>query len=202
MPLNTPIYKELMILLMGPLFQFLAYFIILQLFPDNKDIINLYHYSILIFNLLPIYPLDGGKLLNLFFSLKFPLKRSLYMEIFISYLMVLIIILINKENININLIIITIFLLYKITKEYKQVELLYNKFLLERYLYKYNFSKSVIIQNINNFHKNKRHLLKLNDKYYLENEILQKIYKNRWHIKNCYAIILLLTEINWLVMGH
>lgn len=179
MPLNTPIHKELIILIMGPLFQFLAYFILLQILPNNKDIINLYHYSILIFNLLPIYPLDGGKLLNLFFSLKFPLKRSLYLEIFISYIMVLLIILINKENININLIIIIIFLFYKITKEYKQIELLYNKFLLERYLYKYNFSKSVIIKDINDFHRNKRHLLKLNDNYYLENEILQKIYKNR-----------------------
>ena len=195
MPLNTSIIKEIIILIMGPVFQVLAYFILLKIMPDQIESIKLYHYSILIFNLLPVYPLDGGKLVNLFFSLKFSFKNSFYLEILISYLMVFLLVIVNRENININLVIIVIFLLYKITKEYKQIELFYNKFLLERYINKYNFKHSIIINNINKFHRNKRHLLKTANKYYLEEEILKKIYKNRWHIKKCYAIILLLTEI-------
>lgn len=195
MPLNTSIIKEIIILIMGPVFQVLAYFILLKTMPDQIESIKLYHYSILIFNLLPVYPLDGGKLVNLFFSLKFSFKNSFYLEILISYLMVFLLIIVNRENININLLIIVIFLLYKITKEYKQIEFFYNKFLLERYINKYNFKHSIIINNINKFHRNKRHLLKTSNKYYLEEEILKKIYKNRWHIKNFYAIILLLTEI-------
>lgn len=179
MPLNTSIIKEIIILIMGPVFQVLAYFILLKIMPDQIESIKLYHYSILIFNLLPVYPLDGGKLVNLFFSLKFSFKNSFYLEIFISYLMVFLLIIVNRENININLVIIVIFLLYKITKEYKQIELFYNKFLLERYINKYNFKHSIIINNINKFHRNKRHLLKTSNKYYLEEEILKKIYKNR-----------------------
>lgn len=179
MPLNTSIIKEIIILIMGPVFQGLAYFILLKIMPDQIESIKLYHYSILIFNLLPVYPLDGGKLVNLFFSLKFSFKNSFYLEILISYLMVFLLILVNRENININLVIIVIFLLYKITKEYKQIELFYNKFLLERYINKYNFKHSIIINNINKFHRNKRHLLKTANKYYLEEEILKKIYKNR-----------------------
>lgn len=195
MSLNIPIYKELIILIAGPVFQFIAYFILLNLLPNNKELIILYHYSILIFNLLPVYPLDGGKLINLFFSLKLSFRSSFYLEILISYITVIILVLINRENININLLIIIIFLLYKITKEYKQIELFYNKFLLERYLNKYNFSKSIIINSPKSFHRNKRHLIKQRDKYYLEKEFLEKFYKKSWHIKKCYAIILLLTVI-------
>lgn len=164
---------------MGPVFQVFAYFILFKIMPDQVECINLYHYSILIFNLLPVYPLDGGKLVNLFFSLKFSFRNSFYLEICISYLMVLLLIIVNRENININLLIIVIFLLYKITREYKQIELFYNKFLLERYINKYNFRQSIIINNLKKFHRNKSHLVKIGDKYYLESEILKKIYKNR-----------------------
>ena len=106
---------------MGPVFQVLAYFILLKIMPDQIESIKLYHYSILIFNLLPVYPLDGGKLVNLFFSLKFSFKNSFYLEILISYLIVFLLVIVNRENININLLIIVIFLLYKITKEYIDV---------------------------------------------------------------------------------
>ena len=95
MPLNTSIIKEIIILIMGPVFQVLAYFILLKIMPDQIESIKLYHYSILIFNLLPVYPLDGGKLVNLFFSLKFSFKNSFYLEIFISYLMVFLLIIVN-----------------------------------------------------------------------------------------------------------
>lgn len=177
MPLNIPVVKELIIVCMGPVFQFIAYFILLKILPNYKDLIFLYHYSILIFNLLPVYPLDGGKLVNLIFSIKLSFRTSLYLEIFISYLTVLIIVLINKENVNINLIIIVTFLIYKITKEYTQIELLYNKFLLERYLNKYNYRNGLIINNIKSFHRDKHHLIKNKDKYYYENEFLEKFYK-------------------------
>lgn len=177
MPLNISIFKETIILISGPIFQFIAYYVLLKVIPDYQETIELYHYSILIFNLLPIYPLDGGKLMNLFFSLKLSFKKSIYLEIFISYITVLIIIIINKDNITINLIVIILFLIYKITSEYKKIDLIYNKFLLERYLYKFKFNKSIIIKDIKDFHRNKRHLIKQKNKYYLENEILDKIYK-------------------------
>lgn len=35
----------------------------------------------------------------------------------------------------------------------------------------------MIINSPNKFHRNKRHLLKLNDKYYLEEEYLEKYIK-------------------------
>lgn len=196
MSLNISLFKEFIILISGPIFQFIAYFILIFIMPDYYETITLYHYSILVFNLLPIYPFDGGKLINLFFSLKLSFRNSLYLEIFISYITILFLLFINKDNININIVIIIIFLIYKVTSEYKKINLVYNKFLLERYLHKYRFNKSIMIKDVKNFHRNKRHILKKNHNYYLEREILEKFYKKSWHIKKCYAIILLLTVIS------
>lgn len=137
-----------------------------------------YHYGILIFNLLPIYPLDGGKLLNILLSLFFPFKRSIKITIYLSYITIFSLVIINYPNIYLNLIIMLIFLILTLQKEYKKIDQLYNKFLLERYLNHYHFSKSKIITNKDNFYRNRRHLIKEKGQYYLEDEYLAKKYKN------------------------
>ena len=103
MDLNISIKKELLILINGPLFQYLAYLILLIIMPNRKEIINIYHYSILSFNLLPIYPLDGGKLLKLLFNKFINYKNSLKLIINLSYLVTIILFIINKKNISIYL---------------------------------------------------------------------------------------------------
>ena len=52
MNLNIHPLKEFVIVLMGPLFQYISYFILINLF--EKEIVQAYHYGILLFNLLPI----------------------------------------------------------------------------------------------------------------------------------------------------
>lgn len=175
MDLNISIIKELLILINGPLFQFIAYFVLLKILPNKKDIINIYHYSILSFNLLPIYPLDGGKLLKLIFNKIFSYKYSLKLIINLSYLILLIILIISKKNIN--LFVMTSLLLILITKEYNKIDYIYNKYLLERYLNNYKFKNTKIINNINNLYRDNNHLIKEDDKYYLEKEYLEKKYK-------------------------
>ena len=78
-PFNIPLKKELLILINGPLFQIVAY-LILRNFYDIK----LFHYTLLIFNLLPMYPLDGGKILNILCGYVFNYFKSFYITIFIS----------------------------------------------------------------------------------------------------------------------
>ncbi len=176
MDLNISTNKELLILINGPLFQHLAYLILLILLPSKKDIITIYHYSILSFNLLPIYPLDGGKLLKLVFNKIISYKNSLKLIINLSYIVLLIILVISKKNIN--LFIMTSLLLILITKEKNKIDYIYNKYLLERYLNNYRFKNSRIIDNINNLYRDKNHIIKKDNKYYLEKEYLEKIYKN------------------------
>lgn len=174
---NLNIFKEFLILLMGPIFQIIAYFILINILKDYDKVINTYHYGILIFNLLPIYPLDGGKILSLLFQINIPLKKSIYISLISSTIIILGIIFFNIKNLNLNIIIASIILLIKINKEYKEINYLYEKFLLERYLNKYNYKKSSLIKNPNNFYRNKRHLLKISGKYYLEKDFLEKKYK-------------------------
>jgi len=177
MDLNINIFKEFIVLISGPIFQIIAYLILLNIFNEYSNFIKAYHYGILIFNLLPIYPLDGGKLLNIIISLKVPYKTTYKITIYISYLIIFLLLIINRYNIKLNIIIVIIFLMYKVTKEYNNIEYIYQKFLLERYLNKYKFKDTKIINNINNFYRDKSHLIKLNNKYYKESELLTKKYK-------------------------
>ena len=181
MPLNINVYKEFIILIMGPIFQNIAY-LILNLILDNNLVLR-YHIGILIFNLLPIYPLDGGKLLNLLFTNIIPYKLSYKITIIISYLMTIIILFLNRQ-LSINMIITYIFLIFLIKKEDNKLKNIYNKFLLERYLYNYNYSKNKIIKKENNFYRTKNNIIKIGNKYYNENEYLNKKYQKKYWHKN------------------
>ena len=85
-PLNYSIFKELIILISGPIFQEIMKCLLLIIMPRYHQYIIIYHYGILIFNLLPIYPLDGGKFVQLILSIFIPYKRSLNIAIKISYI--------------------------------------------------------------------------------------------------------------------
>lgn len=174
--LNTSPIIEMIILISGPIFQIFACQLLIKLLPNYIDLVKAYHYQIIFFNLLPIYPLDGGKLLNILISLKIPYKKSLNYSIIISYISLLIIIINNTNNIKLNIIIMSIFLLYKITKEKNKISTMYEKFLLERYLKKYKFKDTKIINNSNNFYRNKEHIIKEKGKYYYESDFLSKKY--------------------------
>ena len=177
MPLNINVYKEFIILIMGPIFQNIAY-LILNLILDNNLVLR-YHIGILIFNLLPIYPLDGGKLLNLLFTNIIPYKLSYKITIIISYLMTITILFLNRQ-LSINMIITYIFLIFLIKKEENKSKHIYNKFLLERYLYNYNYSKNKIIKKEKNFYRTKNNIIKIGNKYYNENEYLNKKYQKKY----------------------
>ena len=175
MDLNISINKELLILINGPLFQHLAYLLLLIIMPTKKELINIYHYSILMFNLLPIYPLDGGKLVKLLLNKVISYKSSLKIVINLSYLVTIILLLISKKNISIFIMISLLLIL--ITKEKNKIDYIYNKYLLERYLNNYNFKSNKIINNINNLHRDKTHLIHINNKYSTEKDYLNEMYR-------------------------
>lgn len=175
-PLNYSIIKEMIILINGPLMQQLTYLSLIRLFYQYAPIIRIYHYAILIFNLLPIYPLDGGKLLNLIFQKIIPYKTSYKASILISYLVIILLSLVYLNNIKINSIIMIIFLIYKVSSASKKRTILYEQFLFERYKNPYNYKNSKIINSPNYFYKNNKHIIKIGDKYTLERDYLRKKY--------------------------
>ena len=176
MPQNTYQWKEFLILINGPIFQVLAYFLLILVFKEEQILIKEYHLFILGFNLLPIYPLDGGKLILLILESIYPFKKSYLIGIYLSY-SILLFIFLKYYDFHLNFIFTFIFLFILITKEYRKKNIVWNKFLLERYLNNYSFKKTKIIKNEKDFYKNHKHIIKKNDNYYLEKEFLKKIFK-------------------------
>ena len=112
--------------------------------------------TLLLFNLLPIIPLDGSKLVNILLNLFIPFKKSFIYTIYISMITLLIIIV---QKFNLILILILIFILIEILKQYLKKDYYFNKFLLERYLYNFSFKKYKLIHSINEFYKNKKNII-------------------------------------------
>lgn len=179
--LNKPIYEELLILVSGPLFQIIG-FLIFSLFLKNyfsySDYyaIKSYNYTLLIFNLLPIYPLDGGKLFNLLCNYFFSYKIGNKIVIVISYFLVLIMFFLNK---NVNLLFMLVLLIFNITVYLKNQDFLYQRFQLERYLNDYKFKKYKVINNSKKMYRDKRHIIKDNDSYITEKMYLKKKFREK-----------------------
>ena len=183
--INTKIYKELYVSISGILFQSIYFIIITILYKNNiirEYIYNIfynYHYSILLFNLLPIHPLDGSKILNLLLSIFIPYKLTNKLTILISITTTIIILTINYYKFNYTTILILTIIINNIIKYYKNMNYLFNKFLLERYLYQITPRKIKKINKITNMYKEKYHIIKENNKYLTEKQVL----KNRFSKK-------------------
>lgn len=138
---NRPLKEEAIVVLAGPLqhFWLLPLAFVLNEFGLISDHIFAlfvqYNLMILIFNLLPIWPLDGGKLIFLLCSLNssFPkaFKRTLWISSFSIGMFILAIIL--TEPINLNVWIVCAFLIFSLFFEWKQNRYVFVRFLLERY---------------------------------------------------------------------
>lgn len=138
--LNTPIYKELLIASGGVIFQLLL-FLINNYFPLSvyvKSNFIKYNFSILFFNLLPIIPLDGSIILNALLNKIFSYKKSYYLYFIISIIGIFIYLITNIWFSLNNYLIISLFVI-KTIYAWKNYKFLLNRFLLERYINKYEY---------------------------------------------------------------
>ena len=170
--LNKPLKEEFMILIMGPLFQTLFYLLAFYLKPN--DLLTNYHYALLLFNMLPIIPLDGSKLVNLISNLFFSFKVSHLMVIYLSILFLGGILLYNLNNLIILL--VFSFLIIKVIWEYKYHNYIFNKFLVERFIYKFKFRKTKVIKGLklSKMFRDYNHDFIVGNKLYKEEEVLKQ----------------------------
>lgn len=174
MMINTSINKELVVAIMGPIFQILIWLII-YLGGRTNDIYNNYNLFILFFNLLPIYPLDGSKIFNLLINKFMSFRKSFFITIYLSILSTLIFIfLIFYKKFNLGWLIILFFILIKIINEFFSFNSLFNKFLWERYNYDFNFKKQKTIKSIFFMKRDYKHILKKDGSFKMEKEFLRK----------------------------
>lgn len=183
--INISINKELFVAISGILFQSIFYLIIVYLHHQGIireyifNLFTIYNKSILIFNILPIHPLDGSKILNLLLSKIFPFHLTNKLNIIVSIVTLMIIIYINYYNFNYTTLLILGVILDNIIKYQKELKYIFNKFLLERYIYNITYHKTKKINKITHMYKEKYHILKENNTYITEKQALSHKFKRK-----------------------
>lgn len=132
----------------------------------NYTIFYNLNWSIIIFNLLPIIPSDGSKILSSLLERFLPYKCVLYISHFLSIITLFILFLYSKN------IFLFIVLYYLNINSFFIIKYIYNKFLLERYLYQYVYFKEKYVENENSFYKCRKNMIKYGSNYIEEKRYL------------------------------
>ncbi|MFB9989173.1 M50 family metallopeptidase [Bacillus benzoevorans] len=152
---NRPIKEEAIVILAGPLQHIWLMGLSFLLFQFSWIPAELYqkfiefNIMVLIFNLLPIWPLDGGKLIYLWRCLKepFPLAHRSTMAISAIGLLLFTLLVIALQPFNLNMWVIIAFLSFSLYFEWKQSRFVFVRFLLERY-----YGKKIDFQVLKQIH--------------------------------------------------
>ncbi len=148
---NRPLKEELIVILAGPVQHvwMMGGGLLLHemgLWNEMYDLFMLHNMMVLLFNLLPIWPLDGGKLLFLFYTMIYPFKAAHRMMLQSSLVFLFILILLTAYffPFHLNLWMVIVFLCAAHFKEWKHHPYIYVRFLLERYTKSYDGRKQVL----------------------------------------------------------
>ena len=160
-------YKQLLILIAGPLSFFISLALIKLAYI--KGFLSYYGYFdalvsnrfILIFNLLPIYPLDGSKLIELFLS---PFLNEYKLRVTRSIISILSLVVISYYLVSLGEVLTMVFLFFVTILSLINLKKDYLLFLLKR-LKKKNKRKVRVNKN--------QEIYRLYDNYYLKNNNLQ-----------------------------
>lgn len=174
---NEKSYIKLLISVAGVVNQLLLFILFYYLLRYNiisyisYSIFLKYNIYIIVFNLLPIYPLDGLKIVSSLLECIIPYKVHLYVINTISLLSL--IVLIGITNFSFDLFNVLFFLFYKTYEEFLNIKYIFYKFLLERYLYGYSYRSIRYVSSINYIYKNKYNFIN----NVSENKIINKLFK-------------------------
>lgn len=172
--LNRPIYQELLILICGPLFQMVLY-----MFYKTQ-----YHYPLLIFNLLPIYPLDGSKFIFLLWNLIGSYYYSYIITFIISYITIFILVIYYH---NLMILLFSIYLLVSSIEIYYNKNINFYMFLYERLknIYPCYKEKIIIGDNLKKMKRSVKHY------FLIENSLKdeKKVIKSKLNLTNVSKVL-------------
>ena len=174
-PLNTPIIHDLLIAVFGVVFQ-----LMLSLFGIIANIDYTFlkiNQSIMLFNLLPIIPLDGSKILFEIYCLFFSFRKSLNLYYLSSLAFLGIFLFFNYKYLLSNYLLIGLFI-YKTIEVIKNKRIICHKFILERCLYNNLVFKKVKNNNesVENFQKDVKYYYLIDSKIISDKEYLINYY--------------------------
>lgn len=174
---NRPLREEAIVTVAGPLqhvWLIGAGFLLKEMNIIPLHIFELfiqYNLMVLIFNLLPIWPLDGGKFVFLLFSLKHSFPQAHYRTLLVSLgsIILFIILVLIISPLNLNIWIVISFIIISLNAEWKQRSYVFMRFLLERYYGKketFRALKSIVVEEndyildvLGQFQRGKKHLI-------------------------------------------
>lgn len=177
--IHERIYKDIFISLGGILFQLILFIIVYFLYKNGFIVSSTYHMyntynrSIILFNLIPIIPLDGSKLFFALFT-KFLSFRLSYILMIIVGIISLVLFILYNSIFKINDMVIYVFLivnLYLVFKDYKYVM---NKFYLERIMYDNYYNGIVNDSSIDNIRLDKYYYFKVGKGFIDEKKYILK----------------------------
>ena len=138
---TRPIKEEALVTIAGPLQNVVIYLILFLL--SNLDLVPVsilelawyYNTAIIMFNLLPIWPLDGGKLLFLFLASYSPYKKAYHTTIISSMVISILLLLLQLAlfPFTLSTFLLMIFLFSENRSDWKRRYYVFIRFLLKRY---------------------------------------------------------------------
>lgn len=196
---NRPLKEEFVVLISGPLQHVwligLSFFLVqFEWWSEVDHLIFIQHnLMISLFNLLPIWPLDGGKLLYLLFSLKMPFQKAHIVALKWSLLLLIFFTITSVYMLpfHLNLWIVIIFLLFSHYFEWKQHHYVFMRFLMDRYYKPLNKDKLEVLrvpsdipvkEVIKKFKRGVKHSIVINgaQKELAEKEVLTAFFEKRF----------------------
>lgn len=177
--LNLSIFKEILMIIMGPVTQILFWLFVSFLYRHGY--VGLYTYQkinyinkiLLSFNLLPIIPLDGGKLLNNILDLFFSYEMSHKVSVFISVLFIPFVFAFDTK---LFAVLFCLFLILNVFEEIKIHKYRLNKLLLERKLGNIKFKRIINIYDINDVRRGYGFRINMNDIFIDETDFYRKYF--------------------------
>lgn len=181
--INRDISEELLIATAGVIIQYLFYLIIGYCYQRGVireytyQLYTLYNSQMIFFNLLPIYPLDGAKILNLILDKYFPYYRANMITIVVSVVVIGGIVGLSIYSCSYSNLMVMGLLFTYLYQFFKKRKYLYQRFLLERYLYNIEYPKVKLVKGVREMYKNKSHWIFKDNCYRREREVLEELFR-------------------------
>ena len=175
MLINTNSLKVILISFGGVLFQIFLLSIVFVIYKISiissfyYNIFLKYNFYIILFNLLPIFPLDGYKIVNSFLDFFISFKNSIYLSFFINTVCLLLF-LIYLYIYKVSNYVIVIFLFVNLINYIREIKYIMNKFFVERIIYDLRYRGLISVNTKENMYKNRlNYICGVNEKSYLIN---------------------------------
>ncbi len=189
---NRPLKEEFIVIIAGPLQHVWLIGLSFLLLPyqfwtvADHQMFIMHNLMVLTFNLLPIWPLDGGKLLYLFYSIKMPFQKSLEITLKTSFLLLCLFTVtsIYLFPFHLNLWVVLFFLFFTHYFDWRKRSFAYMRFLMERYYQKYEpfietvpvvVPEKLMVQEVlKSFRRGVKHKVILKDRSVAPKRIIQE----------------------------